>query len=217
MLGRIGGRRRRGWQRIRWLDGITDLMDMGLGGLQELVMDREAWRAAIHGVMKSRTRLSGWTELNWTGYKLNLSVSLSGSPTLRLVQFNSGWFFLPAYIPLSILCLRWADWWMQRAFTFLFLFSIFFSHGSFYYLIEVINLCLQGVFLLWGREKPYFYKPPRRRQNATSGFYAIFLLFGLNLKHFPILCFKQSYFLWKVSWPLAVWNCLEIIMRQIVN
>ena len=67
MLRGIGGRRRRGRQRMRWLDSITDLMDMGLSELRESVMDREAWRAAIHGVTKSQTRLNDWTELNWTG------------------------------------------------------------------------------------------------------------------------------------------------------
>ena len=63
MLGKIEGRRKRGQQRMRWLHGITDSVNMGLGGFRELVMDREAWRAAVYGVTKSRTQLSDWTEL----------------------------------------------------------------------------------------------------------------------------------------------------------
>ena len=102
-LGGIGGRRRRGRQRMRWLNGIIDSMDVSLSELGELVVDREAWRAAVHGVAKSRTQLSNWTELNW-----RLCLSIIKIPKERITWLQDWCFtisfrdeFVPYWVPCS--------------------------------------------------------------------------------------------------------------------
>ena len=94
MLGKIEGRRERRWQRVRWLDDITDLMDMNLSNLQEMGKDREAWHAAVHGIAKSQIWLSNWNELNWI--KNILKAGKSWKFSYMVTKWQIGWLYYPA-------------------------------------------------------------------------------------------------------------------------
>ena len=147
MLGGVGGRRRRGRQRMRWLDGNTDSMDMSLCEVRELVMDREAWRAAIHGVAKSWTRLSDWTELIRTFILHSSKLLIAVSSTLSLLNQST-----------LISSITYIVWYFHfTTFVLLFFFKLWWKFDSkkFCYLI-ITSFFVFINFIIWLRVWPDF-------------------------------------------------------------